>query len=674
MTRTTLITALVAALFAPAFSASALGGSTPAQPAGIRHAQMAGRSIAKYPYFETVKDFNQGDTVEFAIDPNRYPFLVGKSANVYVIRTRLGSRITKNPPPLFDCTGSGPKPITFQAGTIQANTIALANGTLSGAAGLHLGVGYDIVVDLNTNGVLDDGDLVDGTPEHPGFWVVADTAALGPLAVTETLYSGGSWLGQDLYYPTEIAALGKLPLVIVSHGNGHNYQWYDHIGFHLASWGCIVMSHQNNTGPGIESASTTTLTNTDYLLGNLATIANGALDGHLDVHRIVWIGHSRGGEGVVRAFNRISTGAWAPVHYAESDIVLISSMAPTDFLGFSKSHMFGVPYHLWTGAADNDVNGCANCDLCQTYQLHDRAMGWRLSTTIEGCGHGDFHDASGSVATGPCLIGKPNAHLIQLGYMLPLVKWFTEGDDAATDFLWRQYETFHPISAPVANPCVSVELMYRGGPEVPHFTIDDFETNPATNLSSSGGAVSATVQGLVEGSSNDSDNAFTYVVGDNFNSITLAGDDDHSHVAVFAFDGNTNYDLTFDVVPEGRVAARWDFLSFRMAQRSRNPLTTAQLGDLSFVVTLRDGAGTASSIDVSAYGGGIEEPYQRSGCGVGAGWAAEFETIRLRLTDFQANGSPLDLTDIVAVEMHFGPSYGSPMGALAIDDVEFASN
>ena len=45
-------------------------------------------------------------------------------------------------------------------------------------------------------------------------------------------------------------SMGQLPLVIISRGNGHNFQWYDHIGNHLASYGYVVMSHDNNTEPG----------------------------------------------------------------------------------------------------------------------------------------------------------------------------------------------------------------------------------------------------------------------------------------------------------------------------------------------------------------------------------------------------------------------------------------
>jgi hypothetical protein len=85
------------------------------------------------------------------------------------------------------------------------------------------------------------------------------------------------------------------------------------------------MSHQNNTGPGIETASTTTLTNTDYLIGHQASIGGGVLVGHLDSSRITWIGHSRGGEGVLRAYTRDFTGHFTPANFTVDDVQLVSS-------------------------------------------------------------------------------------------------------------------------------------------------------------------------------------------------------------------------------------------------------------------------------------------------------------------------------------------------------------
>ena len=81
----------------------------------------------------------------------------------------------------------------------------------------------------------------------------------GPYQVIEIQYTGGTFLGQDTYYPANIPSLVQLPLVVVSHGNGHLYTWYDHIGYHLASYGFIVMSHQNDTVPGSHTAAVTTL-------------------------------------------------------------------------------------------------------------------------------------------------------------------------------------------------------------------------------------------------------------------------------------------------------------------------------------------------------------------------------------------------------------------------------
>ena len=135
---------------------------------------------------------------------------------------------------------------------------------------------------------------------------------------------------------------------------GHDFRWYDYLLSLFASYGYVAMAHQNDTVPGVETASETTLLNTDEILEDQATIDGGALDGHIDARHIVWIGHSRGGEGVVRAYDRMRDEGYTPAHFGPSDIVLISSIAPTDFLGTFQSDPHGVPYHLLYGAADSD--------------------------------------------------------------------------------------------------------------------------------------------------------------------------------------------------------------------------------------------------------------------------------------------------------------------------------
>ena len=87
-------------------------------------------------------------------------------------------------------------------------------------------------------------------------------------------------------------------------------------------------------------------------------------------------------------------------------------------------------------------------------------------------------------------------------------------------------------------------------------------------------------------------------------------------------------------------------------------------------MTLVDTNLTFSRINISAFGGGIEEPYQRTSCGTGAGWANEFETIRIPIQDFTNNGSGIDLNSILAIGLEVGPSHGSNQGRIGLDDVE----
>ena len=650
---------IAVALTLAAVAGPAFGALPPAE----QRTQLAGNSLAGYPYFEYVKAFNEDATVEVAIDPTRFPDIVGLSGDIYVVAAKTAVGWATNPT-LNDVRG-GAQTVDFSGTTIQENTFLVSIAyLLSGDAGLGLGVGYDVVIDLDQDGELSVNDYIDGLGSEAGLYVVHDVTQPGPLAVTEILYTGGSWLGQNTYFPTDIATMGTLPLIVVSHGNGHNYTWYDHIGYHMASYGYIVMSHQNNTGPGIETASTTTLTNTDYILANQGTIGGGVLNGHIDSTRITWIGHSRGAEGITRAYDRMFDGTYTPSQFTIDDIQLLSSMLPTDFLSTSSSNPHDANYHLWTASGDADVNGSASCDLCQTYHLHDRATKYRQSTTVQGTGHGDFHAASGSVFTGPCHITPKDAvHEIMLGYFLPLIKYYIEGNIPAHDFLWRQYESFHPIGVDTSNPCIVVSNEFRNGSEDGNFIIDDYQSQSSTSTSSSGGSVSFTVSNLTEGRLDDNNSSFSWTSSDPFNGATQGSSSDSTAGVVFDWSGGSSY-YEWSIIPSGRDFSDYLYLSFRGAQGTQHPNTKIVSEDLTFTVSLIDGGGNFSSINTGAYGGGFEEPYDRSG-----GWHNEMEVIRIRLTDFLNNDSGLDLTDVRAVRFNFGPAFGSNEGRIVLDEL-----
>ncbi len=634
-----------------------------------RDVQLAGNPLGGYPHFAFVSAFNAGTNVGVAVDTGLRPELVGDTADVYVTASKTRSQWIADPT-LVDVSG-GVETLTFAAGGITGNQVIADAGTLPAILGANVGVGYDVVIDLDQNGLFDGSDLIDGFDEaESGLYVVRDVTVAGPFAVTETIYTGGTWLGQDLYYPTNIAALSQVPIVVISHGNGHNFQWYDHIGMHLASYGLVVMSHENNTGPGIETASTTTLTNTDYLLGNLATIAGGALAGKVDPDNIVWIGHSRGGEGITRAYDRLTDGTYVATHFSAADITLMSSIAPTDFLGTNSATPKGANYHLWVGQADSDVTGCASSNIVQSFHLLDRAFNQRQSISLHGVGHGDFHAGTGGAfATGPCLVGKTDTHKIVRGHVLPLVKHHAQGDIPSRDFLWRQWESFRPIGAPSANACVHVDLQYRTASQSGKFVIDDFQSNPSVNFSSSGGTVTSSVTIVAEGRMDDENTDFT--TGLPFNGFTQAAANDSAAGLVIEY--SAPGDLAFSIVPAAQDASDKAFLSFRACQVTRHAFTTAVLGDLSFTVMLTDADGALSSIPISVYGGGIEEPYQRTSCGTGAGWANEFETVRIRLSDFTHQNSGLDLSRLTTVTLRFGAGFGAGQGRLGLDDLELTT-
>jgi len=153
------------------------------------------------------------------------------------------------------------------------------------------------------------------------------------------------------------------------------------------------------------------------------------------------------------------------------------------------------------------------------------------------------------------------------------------------------------------------------------------------------------------------------------NGMSRGRTDDVSRGTVFAWDLIGNRFLEFEIVPSARDLTNWTYLTFRACQGTRHPQTTAAIGDTSFSVTLRDGGGATSTIDFGAYGAGLQEPYQRTGSGSGAGWQNEYETIRIRLTDFLNNGSSLELGDVVAVRFDVGGPFGSGRGRVAVDDL-----
>jgi hypothetical protein len=285
---------------------------------------------------------------------------------------------------------------------------------------------------------------------------------------------------------------------------------------------------------------------------------------------------------------------------------------------------------------------------------------------VQGADHNDFNCCGFNDFQGPAgtQIGRPEAQDVAKGAYLALVKHFIEGHPGAKELLWRQYESIRPIS--VASTTI-VDNEYKDDAANKR-VIDDFQTQFMTTISSSGGAVTSSVTSLSEGRLDDNDAAFTWLVTDPMNGMTRAMTTDTTRGAVFDYSG-ADFSMEFEVVAGSRDLTVHDYLSLRAAQGTRHP-NNAVVADRTFTITLLDGTGGESSINIGAYLGGVEQTYARTGFGTGAGWQNEFETIRVRLSDFLRNGTVLDLTDVVAIRLEFGSNHGSSAARLGLDDVE----
>ena len=627
---------------------------------------LSGRAATLPPYWASADSFNDVEAVTVALDPARYADRVGLSYDLYVVDHKAPEAWAADPS-LVDVSGAV-ETATVSADGLTANILTAWDSPDAGEG--VIGAAYDLVLDFGRDGRLDPGDLIDGLREDGGgAFVLGDLSEPGPHEVVSLDYDSElMWRDQRIYYPADVADLGELPLVVISHGNGHDYTWYDYLGEHLASWGYILMAHQNNTGPGIETASTTTIQNTDAFLLNLDSIADGALSGHVNSHQIVWIGHSRGGEGVVRAIDRLVEGDATVGAYTPADIVLISSIAPTVFNSVTDSDPHDWPYHLIAGASDGDVTGGADCSQCQFFRLSQAALGPVQTTYVQGAGHNDFNCCGFDDATGPDQLGRDEVQVIAKSYLLALIETYVADNPATAELITGMSTGFRPSGIGAADVIAST---YRDAHALGYPIFDDYQSELDVDLSSSGGAVTATVSELVEDSLSDGDGSFTWRDSDPMNAMTQAVDaDDLARGAVFEWAEGEEASVQIEVPATLADWTDYAVISLVAAQGSRHPNTEALAGPLDFTVVLLDATGVESGINFRDHGQ-ITAPYQRSGVGSGRGWADELNTVRIPLTDFEV-GSDINLSEIVAIRLDFGGAYGSPTGRLALDNVELS--
>ncbi|GDX79955.1 hypothetical protein LBMAG42_17660 [Deltaproteobacteria bacterium] len=635
------------------------GCATKIEVRGVTPAPLVGRPRWYSPFWQSATSFWAGESVDLGLDPARFPDRVGIPFDAYVVAHR-STETWASDAALVGLAG------TPVEGTLEAGILAPMELAVLDAGDDALGE-YDIVIDQDRDGLLGPGDLIQGLGSA-GITVLGDLTQPGPHAVETDDVSGGWFLGERVWWPADLAALGPRPLVVISHGNGHEYIWYDYLGEHLASWGYVVMAHQNNTEPGIETASTTTLTNTDWLLGHLEEPGGGALVGLVDSTRIGWIGHSRGGEGIVRALDRLVDGDFVPDNFGADNIRYLASIAPTVFNPLDDSDPHDRPYLLLAGTADGDVTGGVESPIVQFFRIWEKGTGPKAAAYVHGASHNDFNCCAAQEGQGPSLIGRDEAQVVARAYMLAVARAWLDGDDALLDVFRNEYAGFVPLSFASAD---IVATSWRNAATAGDGVLDDFQTEHDADVSSSGTVVTCTADMLLEDQLRDRDKVLAWSEDDPMNAMTHNGlPGDEAWGAVFSWSESSAPFWAVEVPESLSDSTPWTTISFSVAQRSRHPETDNWGGAMAFGVTLVDQDGVESTVDFADQAL-VPFPYARLGNGTGRGWANEFVTVRINLADFTV-GSEIDLAQLAEVRLDFGEAHGAPSGAVGLDSVEFA--
>jgi hypothetical protein len=623
---------------------------------------LSGHAREEAPWLERTQVFNKNEQVWAGLSPHRNPERIDSEVDVYIVEHRNSVQWSLDTS-LTDITPSDVGTHTITGDSIEENRWLVWDELRT--LGPSRTADYDVIFDFDRNGELNPGDMSYGPgDEHGGITIMGDLSGEGGSEVESFTYSGGWWRGQKVYYPEDISTREPAPLVVISHGNGHDYLWYDYLGEHLASHGYVVMSHQNQTGPGIETSSTTTLENTDLFLQEVDDLDDGAMARHVDGTRIVWIGHSRGGEGVVRAYDRMLDEGYDTDHYSIDDIVLISSIAPTIFNTVADSDPHDKPYHILAGAADGDVTGGPNYDQVQYFRMTSAAEGPRQTTYLQGVGHNEFNCCGFDDATGPDLIGRAAAQDVAKSYYLALIRAYADEHTPSLDFFKRRADVFRPYGL---DDDIIIANEYRPDPDGDALAVDDFQTGWDEDVASSDATVSYTVESFFESHLDDGNTNLSWSGGDPMNGMTQGCcDGDQNRGAVFQWEEESR--IEWALTDTLTNLNEFSFLSIRAAQGTRHELTTGHDGPLDFSITLVDDVGNEASIWTGDLGQ-ITAPYPRSGLGSGSGWANEFNTIRVRIASFQDAEPALDLEHIQAIQLNLGGDYGTAYGRLGIDDL-----
>lgn len=459
------------------------------------------------------------------------------------------------------------------------------------------------------------------------------------------------------------------PVLVFTHGNGMTHNDHDYLMAHLARNGFVTVSVSNgaylsgsNEGRAREAIS---YLNSLYAFwGWSSRLSN----------KVVFSGHSRGGEAAVTAARLLDEQP--SLMHVPYDVRAVIALAPTDGgpsnnlprenLRGSMARSFLAIY----GSHDPDVRGIRLEDPLTgpettVFAIYDRA-GSELSSEglldpnlhltksmvyVHGASHLGFTDG------GPALPGYVTVaehQDIAKGYYNAFLRWRVFGETA-----YRAY--FDDRSVPTSIRVTDTELLTQLS-DLPRRVLDNFEQ---------GGADTNTLGGTVSWST-----GIVQLAEDELWRLDRASPNDTRGMRIKWRDTPTPYvrwlvpDIGINNVGPARNVSNYRFLSLRVAQNYNDAWNTSGQ-DRDFRVRLYTGNGWSSSVRISEHG---RIPYPERFVTVpwngpaGDYSKSALDTIRLPLDAFTG----ADLTDVRWVYFYFDVP-GSEFGSINLDSLEFAN-
>jgi hypothetical protein len=444
--------------------------------------------------------------------------------------------------------------------------------------------------------------------------------------------------------PDNINPSHPFPLIVIVHGNGHNYATYDFLLEHFAKNGFIAASIHLTGGMRAHGRANVLF---EHLLVLTAKFGS-ALQSNIGL-----MGHSRGGEAIIKA---VRLNQQLTFGYNFNALI---SLAPTDQYGKEElSGAWATPYLVVYGSRDGDIDGgiwTTGYTVPQTgFALYDRARGAQTSMVfVYRATHNGFITTNYDAEIGdqPDVIDSVVQQKITLAYMNAFFRQHLMNEPK-----WNGMFTGEWKPASVNETDVNFYVQFQ---DPTHRKVDNFDSGVVDWQSSTiGGAVTHNMT-LPEDPEE----------GKMHNHSTAPGLDPrspHDTKGLRIHWDNLNDILEFEIPPGNRNVSMYSTLSFRITQKVDSQYNTVNQGQ-NLRISLRDSAGNERAVRVSAF---YEIPFPDHRANDTLTKSA-MNTIRIPLTSYTivCAGQPqVNLQNIEKLSFVFSEK---TTGEVEIDDIEF---